>query len=109
MNILIIEDDESVGELERDYLEMSGGFHCTLCNDGVLGLQQALSGDWSLVIIDVMLPGLSGFEICRRLREERDVPVIIISALAERRPSYTVMAMGKKVISTVTSTLLQMP
>ena len=83
MNILIIEDDESVGELERDYLEMSGGFHCTLCNDGVLGLQQALSGDWSLVIIDVMLPGLSGFEICRRLREERDVPVIIISALAD--------------------------
>lgn len=83
MNILIIEDDQSVGELERDYLEMSGGFHCTLCTDGVVGLQQALSGDWALVIIDVMLPGLSGFEICRRLREERDMPVIIISALAD--------------------------
>ncbi len=72
MNILIIEDDQSVGELERDYLEMSGGFHCTLCTDGTVGLQEALAGDWAMVIVDVMLPGLSGFEICRRLREEKD-------------------------------------
>ena len=83
MNILIIEDDQSVGELERDYLEMSGGFHCTLCTDGTVGLQEALAGDWAMVIVDVMLPGLSGFEICRRLREEKDVPVMIISALAD--------------------------
>lgn len=83
MKLLIIEDDRSVAELERDYLEMNGGYDCTLCSDGTKGLQEALGGDYALVIVDVMLPGLSGFEICRRLREEKDIPVIIISALAD--------------------------
>lgn len=83
MKILIIEDDQSVAELERDYLEINGGFQCTLVGDGTLGLQTALEQDFSLVIVDVMLPGLSGFEICRRLREVKDTPVIIISALAD--------------------------
>lgn len=82
-NILIIEDDQSVAELERDYLEINGGFSCTLCTDGTQGLQTALAEDFALVIVDVMLPGLSGFEICRRLREVKDTPVIIISALAD--------------------------
>lgn len=82
-NILIIEDDQSVAELERDYLEINGGFSCTLCTDGTQGLQTALVEDFALVIVDVMLPGLSGFEICRRLREVKDTPVIIISALAD--------------------------
>ena len=83
MNLLIIEDDQSVAELERDYLEMNGGFDCTLCGDGTEGLELALNQDYALVIIDVMLPGLSGFEVCRRLREVKDIPVIIISALAD--------------------------
>ena len=83
MKILIIEDDQSVAELERDYLEINGGFSCDLYTDGTQGLQAALAGDYALVIVDVMLPGLSGFEICRRLREEKDIPVIIISALAD--------------------------
>ena len=83
MRILIIEDDQSVAELERDYLTVNGGFACEICSDGTLGLQEALSGDYALVIVDVMLPGLSGFEVCRRLREEKDIPVIIISALAD--------------------------
>ena len=83
MKILIIEDDQSVAELERDYLTINGGFECELCADGTLGLQEALAGDYALVIVDVMLPGLSGFEVCRRLREEKDIPVIIISALAD--------------------------
>ena len=83
MNILIIEDDRSVAELERDYLEINGGFQCTLCENGTEGLQLALSQDFALVIVDVMLPGLSGFEVCRRLREVKDTPVIIISALAD--------------------------
>lgn len=80
MKILIIEDDQSVAELERDYLEINGGFQCDLYTDGTQGLQAALAGDYALVIVDVMLPGLSGFEICRRLREVKDTPVIIISA-----------------------------
>ncbi|MCF0122568.1 MAG: response regulator transcription factor [Ruminiclostridium sp.] len=83
MNILIIEDDRSVAELERDYLELSGGFTCTLAEEGIEGLRLALEEDFALVIVDVMLPGLSGFEICRRLREVKDIPVIIISALAD--------------------------
>ena len=83
MKILIIEDDQSVAELERDYLEINGGFQCDLYTDGTQGLQAALAGDYALVIVDVMLPGLSGFEICRRLREVKDTPVIIISALAD--------------------------
>ena len=83
MKILIIEDDQSVAELERDYLEINGGFQCDLHTDGTQGLQAALPEDYALVIVDVMLPGLSGFEICRRLREEKDTPVIIISALAD--------------------------
>ena len=82
MKILIIEDDQSVAELERDYLEING-FACTLCTDGTQGLQTALAEEFALIIVDVMLPGLSGFEICRRLREEKDTPVIIISALAD--------------------------
>ncbi|MBQ5584472.1 MAG: response regulator, partial [Ruminiclostridium sp.] len=82
MKILIIEDDQSVAELERDYLEISG-FTCTLCGDGTQGLQLALEENFALVIVDVMLPGLSGFEICRRIREEKDTPLIIISALAD--------------------------
>ena len=83
MNILIIEDDQSVAELERDYLELGAGFACTICADGTEGLQTALSEDFDLVIVDVMLPGLSGFEICRRIREVKDIPLIIISALAD--------------------------
>ena len=83
MKILIIEDDQSVAELERDYLTINGGFECEICGDGTRGLQTALAGEYDLVIIDVMLPGLSGFEVCRRLREEKDIPLIIISALAD--------------------------
>lgn len=74
MKILIIEDDQSVAELERDYLEINGGFQCDLHTDGTQGLQAALTEDYALVIVDVMLPGLSGFEICRRLREGRTPP-----------------------------------
>ena len=61
MKILIIEDDQSVAELERDYLEINGGFQCDLYSNGTQGLQAALAGDYALVIVDVMLPGLSGF------------------------------------------------
>ncbi len=83
MKLLIIEDDQSVAELERDYLTINGGFDCDLCADGTKGLQMALEGNYALIIADVMLPGLSGFEICRRVREVKNVPLIIISALAD--------------------------
>ena len=67
--ILIIEDEEAIAELERDYLELSG-FKVELASDGEEGLKMALSNNYDLYILDVMLPGVDGFEICRRLREE---------------------------------------
>ena len=94
MKILIIEDDQSVAELERDYLEINGGFQCDLYTDGTQGLQAALAGDYALVIVDVMLPGLSGFEICRRLREVKDTPVIIISARDRESEKVKALDMG---------------
>lgn len=97
MKILIIEDDQSVAELERDYLEINGGFDCDLYDNGNQGLQAALSQDYALVIVDVMLPGLSGFEICRRLREVKDTPVIIISALADDIDKVRGLGLGARV------------
>lgn len=77
--ILIVEDEESIAELERDYLELSG-FEVEVANDGTQGLAKALEGDYDLFILDIMLPGMDGFEICKRLREEKNTPVIMVSA-----------------------------
>lgn len=81
-NILIIEDEVSIAELEKDYLELSG-FQVTMINEGNKGLAEALSGDYQLVILDLMLPGLDGFEICRQIREEKDIPILMVSAKKE--------------------------
>lgn len=77
--ILIVEDEESIAELERDYLKISG-FDVDICNDGDEGLYKALNGDYDMLILDIMLPGTDGFEICKRVREEKDIPVIMVSA-----------------------------
>lgn len=68
--ILIVEDEESIADLEKDYLELSG-FEVEVANDGQTGLDKALFGDFDLVILDLMLPGVDGFEICRKVRAER--------------------------------------
>ena len=81
-NILIIEDEIAIAELEKDYLELAG-FQVTLVNEGIKGLAEALEGDYQLVILDLMLPGLDGFEICRRIREEKDIPILMVSAKKE--------------------------
>jgi len=81
-NILIIEDEIAIAELEKDYLELAG-FQVTMVNDGNKGLLEALSGDYHLVILDLMLPGLDGFEICRQIREEKDIPILMVSAKKE--------------------------
>ncbi|MCD8371300.1 MAG: response regulator transcription factor [Clostridiales bacterium] len=80
--ILIIEDEVSIAELEKDYLELSG-FEVELEADGEKGLERALSGDFDLLILDLMLPGMDGFEICRRFRETENIPIIMISAKKE--------------------------
>ena len=80
--ILIIEDEESIAELEKDYLELSG-FEVEIDNDGESGLSKALQGDYDLFILDLMLPGMDGFEICRKVREVKNTPIIMVSAKKE--------------------------
>lgn len=82
LKILIVEDDELIAELERDYLEASG-FDVEIELDGTQGLKKALDGNYSAVILDVMLPGRNGFEICRKLRETKDLPIIMVTARKE--------------------------
>ena len=77
--ILIVEDEESIAELEKDYLELSG-FEVEVANDGQTGLEKALSEDYNLLILDLMLPGVDGFEICRKVRSEKNTPIIMVSA-----------------------------
>ena len=80
--ILIIEDEESIAELEKDYLELSG-FEVEIENDGGAGLSRALEEDYDLFILDLMLPGVDGFEICRKVREQKNTPIIMVSAKKE--------------------------
>ncbi len=80
--ILIVEDEIAIAELEKDYLELSG-FEVILENDGRKGLMTALLEDVELLILDLMLPGLDGFEICRQVREEKDIPILMVSAKKE--------------------------
>lgn len=77
--ILIIEDDQSIAQLERDYLEVNG-FSCTLAGQGPEGLRLALAQDFDLIIVDIMLPGMDGFTIMEKLRKEKQVPAIFLSA-----------------------------
>src|SRR6059058_4587012 len=80
--ILIIEDDKSIAELERDYLEIDG-FSVEIALTGDEGLNKALHNEVDLVLLDLMLPGLDGFQICKAIRTEKDIPILIISAKKE--------------------------
>ncbi len=77
--ILIVEDEAAIAELERDYLELSG-FEVEVTNDGQSGLDRAMSQDYDLIILDLMLPKVDGFEICRQIRSEKNIPIIMVSA-----------------------------
>lgn len=77
--IFIIEDEEAIADLEKDYLELSG-FEVEVENDGNAGLKKALEEDFDLLILDLMLPGIDGFEICRKVRDQKNVPIIMVSA-----------------------------
>ncbi len=77
--ILIIEDENAIAELEKDYLELSD-FEVEIENDGSAGLKKALENDYDLFILDLMLPGTDGFEICKEIREKKNTPVIMVSA-----------------------------
>ena len=77
--ILIVEDEESIADLEKDYLELSG-FSVEIENRGDIGLKKALEEDFDVIILDLMLPGIDGFEICKSIREEKNTPIIMVSA-----------------------------
>jgi len=77
--ILIVEDEEAIADLEKDYLELSD-FEVTIENDGDKGLEAVLAGNFDLVILDLMLPGIDGFEVCKKIREEKNIPIIMVSA-----------------------------
>lgn len=77
--ILLVEDEESIAELEKDYLELSD-FEVMIEADGKKGLERALSEEFHMVILDLMLPGIDGFEVCRKIREKKDIPILMVSA-----------------------------
>lgn len=77
--ILVVEDEKNIAELERDYLE-ANGYEVEIALDGKSGLDRALESDFDLVILDVMLPGIDGFEVCRQIRKSKEGPVLMVSA-----------------------------
>ena len=77
--ILIVEDEEAIADLEKDYLELSG-FDVEIENDGTSGLERALSEKFDMYILDLMLPGTDGFEICKKIREKKNTPILMVSA-----------------------------
>lgn len=80
--ILIIEDDIDIAEIERDYLAING-CESVIETDGVSGLNTALKGGFDLILLDVMLPQMDGFSVCRRLREKLDIPILMVTAKKE--------------------------
>ncbi len=77
--ILIIEDEEAIADLQKDYLEISD-FEVEIENDGAKGLESALTKEFDLIILDLMLPGMDGYEICKKIRSQKDIPIIMVSA-----------------------------
>jgi DNA-binding response OmpR family regulator len=91
--ILIIEDEILIAELERDYLKAKG-FAADIATDGKRGLERGLSGDYDLIILDLMLPQIDGFEICKQIRSELDIPILIVSARQEDLYKITSLGFG---------------
>ncbi|AGX02927.1 DNA-binding response regulator [Bacillus sp. NRRL B-14911] len=80
--ILIIEDETDIAELERDYLEVSG-FDSDIASNGEEGLRLAKTNEYSLILLDLMLPGIDGFQLCREMREFLDIPILMVTARKE--------------------------
>lgn len=80
--VLIIEDEVAIADLEKDYLELSG-FEVIIENAGDTGLKRAMDDNFDIIVLDLMLPGIDGFEVCRQIREKKDMPIIMVSAKKE--------------------------
>jgi DNA-binding response OmpR family regulator len=79
MKILIIEDDAAIAEIERDFLEING-FETVIESNGIKGMERALNGGFDLILLDIMLPGKSGYDICKSIREKIDIPILMVTA-----------------------------
>lgn len=91
--ILIIEDDANICTLEKDYLE-ANGFKVSTAANGNAGLEKALNENFSLILLDIMLPGIDGMEICRKVREKKDIPILLVSAKKEDLDKITGLGYG---------------
>lgn len=91
--ILIIEDDANICTLEKDYLE-ANGFEVSTAANGNAGLEKALNENFSLILLDIMLPGIDGMEICRKVREKKDIPILLVSAKKEALDKITGLGYG---------------
>jgi DNA-binding response OmpR family regulator len=91
--ILIIEDEESIAELEKDYLELSG-FEVEIETSGDSGLMRDLEEEFDLFILDLMLPGVDGFEICKQVREKKNTPILLVSAKKDDIDKIRGLGMG---------------
>ena len=80
--ILIVEDDTDIAEIERAYLELND-CQADIALDGTKGLEMGLSGEYDLVLLDLMLPGVDGFTVCTKLREKLDIPILMVTARQE--------------------------
>lgn len=91
--ILIIEDDLDIAAIERDYL-LAADFDAEIAEDGNKGLSLGLSGAYSLILLDLMLPGIDGFALCRRLREKLDIPILMVTARREDMDKIRGLGLG---------------
>ena len=91
--VLIVEDELSIAELEKDYLELSS-FEVEIETDGQQGLEKALKNDFDMIILDIMLPGVDGFEICKQIREAKEIPILMVSARKEDIDKIRVLGLG---------------
>lgn len=91
--ILIIEDDEAIAAIERDYLEIDG-FQVEIAADGVTGLNRGLGGEFDLILLDLMLPGMDGFTVCRKLRESLNIPILMVTARQEDIDKIRALGLG---------------
>ena len=91
--ILIIEDDEAIAAIERDYLVL-GGFEVEIAGTGGDGIAMGRSGRFDLILLDLMLPGIDGFSVCRTLRETLDIPILMVTARQEDIDKIKGLGMG---------------
>lgn len=91
--ILIIEDDINIAEMERDYLQLNG-YKAEIVQEGVKGLKMALTGNYDVIIVDLMLPGKSGYELTKEIRKSLEIPIIVVSARTEDIDKIRVLDFG---------------